>query len=680
MRCSRHCYRQTSRTSRNRRTATLVSVAVALTASSVALGVAATVTPASAAPDGSGTVTLAYVTSFAANDVAVIDTATGTVIATIPVGTGPEGVAFTPDRTRAYIPNQTSATVSVIGTATNSVVATIPVGAQPFGVAVTPDGTEAYVANQGPGTVSVIATATNIVTATIPVGSGPYGVAVTPDGTEAYVANQGSGSVSVIATATGTVTATIPVGTNPSLVAVAPDGTKAYVSNLVSGTVSVIATATNTVIATIAVGTNPRGVVFSPDGTRAYVAQGTLPGAVSVIDTASNSVTASIPVGAVSAIVALTPDGSQLYVTDSGANTVTVVDTATDTVHATIVVGGNPAGVGVAAVPTARGLTIFYAVPSSDGSTVTVAGLIHDAPNTAYSLQVNATPGCASTGAPYGVPNIPVTTNTNGDAYFDDTYSAASGLPSFVYLLSANPLDLSNCYPVGADNTAWENAVSIPLTGGSGSTEGLLAQPGQSRWYKFQATPDSRVTVTLSGLSDDYAVAVYGDIGQASASVPESVSGLNQLNAESASSTFSASAFIPSAFIPSAFIPSAFIPSAFIPSAFIPSAFIPSAFIPERVLPVVVLTLGPAAGRVHTLRLLAGNLQHLVVFAVGHNSTAVFGQCPSEHLQPTYLFERPQPQRDYLRRPGRCGRQDGDGEHLAINRFGLHPGHGQQRR
>ena len=68
--------------------------------------------------------------------------------------------------------------MSVIDAATNSVTATIPVGDQPLGVAVTPDGTRAYVTNTFSDTVSVIDTATNTVTATIAVGDTPRGVAV----------------------------------------------------------------------------------------------------------------------------------------------------------------------------------------------------------------------------------------------------------------------------------------------------------------------------------------------------------------------------------------------------------------------------------------------------------------------------------------------------------------------
>ena len=69
--------------------------------------------------------------------------------------------------------NLVSGTVSVIDTATNTVVATVPVES-PGGVAVNPAGTFAYVASgAADGIVSVIDTATNTVVATVPVGSFP---------------------------------------------------------------------------------------------------------------------------------------------------------------------------------------------------------------------------------------------------------------------------------------------------------------------------------------------------------------------------------------------------------------------------------------------------------------------------------------------------------------------------
>ena len=73
--------------------------------------------------------------------------------------------------------------MSVISTATNTVIATIPVGSSPVGVAVTPDGSKVYVANDGDNTVSVISTATNtVIGAPIPVGNDPvaFGLFIQP--------------------------------------------------------------------------------------------------------------------------------------------------------------------------------------------------------------------------------------------------------------------------------------------------------------------------------------------------------------------------------------------------------------------------------------------------------------------------------------------------------------------
>jgi YVTN family beta-propeller protein len=209
----------------------------------------------------------AYVANSGSNDVSVIDTSTNAVIATVPVGISPSGVAITPDATRAYVTNQGGNSVSVIATATNTVTATIGVGLLPTGVAITPDGARAYVADSASNDVSVITTATNTVTATVGVGFLPVGLAITPNGAFAYVANSGSDNVSVIDTATNTVIATVfvlPVGIGPNRVAISSDGSTAYVTNSGSDNVSVIDTATNTVITNVGVGSAPMGIAITP--------------------------------------------------------------------------------------------------------------------------------------------------------------------------------------------------------------------------------------------------------------------------------------------------------------------------------------------------------------------------------------------------------------------------------
>jgi YVTN family beta-propeller protein len=117
---------------------------------------------------------------------------------------------------KVYVADSEGNSVVVIATATDTVIARIPVGRFPFGVAVTPDGCKVYVSNGNDATVSVIATATDtVIGSPIPVGRGPTAVAVTPNGRKVYVENFSDNTVSVIGTATNTVIATIPVDRDP---------------------------------------------------------------------------------------------------------------------------------------------------------------------------------------------------------------------------------------------------------------------------------------------------------------------------------------------------------------------------------------------------------------------------------------------------------------------------------
>ena len=66
----------------------------------------------------------------------------------------------------------------MIDAATETLTATIPVGKRPWGIDITRDGRRLYTANGLSGDVSVIDTATLKVIATIPAGKGAWGVVV----------------------------------------------------------------------------------------------------------------------------------------------------------------------------------------------------------------------------------------------------------------------------------------------------------------------------------------------------------------------------------------------------------------------------------------------------------------------------------------------------------------------
>ena len=66
-------------------------------------------------------------------------------------GSAPRDIAFNPYNGFMYVANGVSNTVSVIDSATNTVIDTIPVGTQPFGIAFNPENGFLYVANFGGG-------------------------------------------------------------------------------------------------------------------------------------------------------------------------------------------------------------------------------------------------------------------------------------------------------------------------------------------------------------------------------------------------------------------------------------------------------------------------------------------------------------------------------------------------
>ncbi len=68
----------------------------------------------------------------------------------------------------------------MVDAAGDSVVATIPVGRRPWGIALSPDGSRLYTANGFSNDVSVVDTRALKVIATIPAGDGPWGVATSP--------------------------------------------------------------------------------------------------------------------------------------------------------------------------------------------------------------------------------------------------------------------------------------------------------------------------------------------------------------------------------------------------------------------------------------------------------------------------------------------------------------------
>jgi len=187
----------------------------------------------------------------------------------------------------------------------NAVVATIPVGSQPFGIAVSRKSDFVYVSNSGANTISVISTTSNTVVATYSVpNAGP--LVVSADGKELYVASttnpygngvtSGSGTkiVSEIKTSDGSAVKTFNVGSDPDGIVISPNGKEIWVLNYGDGSISIIDTATQAVLPGVIV---PGGKLylgaFSPNGKDFYAGQTPGPDGhadVSLIQTSSRKI------------------------------------------------------------------------------------------------------------------------------------------------------------------------------------------------------------------------------------------------------------------------------------------------------------------------------------------------------------------------------------------------------
>jgi YVTN family beta-propeller protein len=219
----------------------------------------------------------------------------------VPVGLMPESIAVTPDGSEVWVTEagpQTSTTplfgVAVISTASNTVVRQLGLSGDPTDVAFSPSGDEAYVtASDG---LHVFNVATQRQVAFVPGLGSPQSVAVSPDGSFVYVTETETGRLATISTATDTVVRTTSVGEEPWQAAVSPDGSTVYVANPDSDSVSFVDAATGQVSQTANVAGSPDALAVTPDGSELWVT-GLDSGILYVVDTATGVVTGQTNLG-----------------------------------------------------------------------------------------------------------------------------------------------------------------------------------------------------------------------------------------------------------------------------------------------------------------------------------------------------------------------------------------------
>jgi YVTN family beta-propeller protein len=310
----------------------------------------------------------AYIGLFKDNAIAVLDSASNRVTASIPIPAGPHGLVVTPDGRWVYASSDGDSVVSVIDTASDTVSTTIQVGATPHGLAITPDGSRVLVAGFGTDAVEAIDTASNQVIWQVPVPQ-PHNIGITPDGQTAYAGGQKAGEqqLAVIDIPSGTQTDSIPLDHAPRALNVSPDGASLAYTLAGVDALQILDVTSHQLDVELATGASPHHPVYTPDGKLGLVvSQG--PGTLDLFDPTSYVGLGSIGVGTLPHWIGVTPDSRWAYITNEGSNDVSVVDLAERSVTATVPVGNAPRKIVIQpAQPTASGATIhgFAFTPST---------------------------------------------------------------------------------------------------------------------------------------------------------------------------------------------------------------------------------------------------------------------------------------------------------------------------
>ena len=153
----------------------------------------------------------------------------------------------------------------VIDLTGNKVVARVPVGAYPRGIAISPDSQFAYIAIMGSSVLDILNLNTMKVVGQISVGSNVRHVVISPtDNRLLYVSLNASGVVEKVNRITRQVIGRVHTGSGCRTLAISADGTALFVVNYDSNTMTMLRAADLRVLQNVAVPSNPIGITFDP--------------------------------------------------------------------------------------------------------------------------------------------------------------------------------------------------------------------------------------------------------------------------------------------------------------------------------------------------------------------------------------------------------------------------------
>lgn len=203
--------------------------------------------------------------------------------ARISVSNMPSGMTLSSDESRLYVACYLGKRVAVINTATGEEIDSIPAHLFSYDVRLSNDGQTAFVSNHGPGTVTAHdLTDDGREIAEMTVGTNPEMMALSPDGARLYVANSDSDDVSVIDTEALEVIDTFelssspaePLGASPVAVEVTQDGSRLYVTSSTYNSIDVLDAENGDMLGRIPAGWYPTNAVLDEAHGRLFFTNG----------------------------------------------------------------------------------------------------------------------------------------------------------------------------------------------------------------------------------------------------------------------------------------------------------------------------------------------------------------------------------------------------------------------
>ena len=269
----------------------------------------------------------------------------------------PGELAISPDGRRLYVVCEKSDELRVVDTQSGRLLKSIPVGHIPRGVSVAANGQRVYVANSWTDTVSVIDAAKLEAIDTIKTGFEPISAIADKSGEVLYIANRLSNDISLVDLHTGKEIKRLGAGRGASYLALSPDGSRLYCTHIYpainahrsppESEITVINTRTRRIVDRIPLH-NAAGVfhpVISPDGKFGVAALlrpknlvplahvehgGAMTNSVALFG-AAFATPVSLPIDELDRYFALpfgtaiTPDANRLFVSAAGSNTITAI-------------------------------------------------------------------------------------------------------------------------------------------------------------------------------------------------------------------------------------------------------------------------------------------------------------------------------------------------------------------